>query len=204
MSISNNWEFLLLPIWPAFTNISFFPLNINHWNRCALVFCCGFNLYFPSDELYWTSFHVFICQSYIFLICLNRWGVCSNPLCVLIAQPCLTLCDPMDSQVPLSMESSRQEYWSAGVQLQEPGIQPEEMTVLANETAFQFSMDCLFIPSLRLSFILLQKTLGQRFNIFSFPSPRFIISINHCCSSNRVPASVILSESALSSIIYLF
>ena len=28
-------------------------------------------------------------------------------------------------------------------------------------------------------------------------------SINHCCSSNGVPALVILSESALSSIIYL-
>ena len=47
------------------------------------------------------------------------------------------------------------------------------------------------------------KTLGQRFDIFSSPSPRFIISINHCCSSNRVPASVILWGSALSSIIYL-
>ena len=47
------------------------------------------------------------------------------------------------------------------------------------------------------------KTLGQRFDIFSSPSPRFIISINHCCSSSRVPASGILSGSALSSIIYL-
>ena len=27
------------------------------------------------------------------------------------------------------------------------------------------------------------KTLGQRFDIFSSPSPRFIISINHCWSS---------------------
>ena len=46
------------------------------------------------------------------------------------------------------------------------------------------------------------KALGQRFDIISSPSPRFIISINHCCSSNRVPASAILSVSALSSIIY--
>ena len=44
------------------------------------------------------------------------------------------------------------------------------------------------------------KTLGQRLDIFSFSSPRFIISINHCCSSNRVPASVILS--GISLIIY--
>ena len=32
-----------------------------------------------------------------------------------VAQSCLTLCDPMDSslhQAPLSMEFSRQEYWS--------------------------------------------------------------------------------------------
>ena len=31
---------------------------------------------------------------------------------VLVAQLCLTLCDPMDHQAPLSMEFSRQEYWS--------------------------------------------------------------------------------------------
>ena len=37
---------------------------------------------------------------------------------------------------------------------------------------------------------------------FQFPSPRFIVSRNHCCPSNRVPALVILSESALLSIIY--
>ena len=55
----------------------------------------------------------------------------------------------------------------------------------------------------KILFYTFTKTLGQRFDIFSSPSPRFIISINHCCSSNRAPVSVILSESALSSIIYL-
>ena len=48
------------------------------------------------------------------------------------AQSCLTLSDPMDcaSQAPLSMEFSRQEYWS-GVSfpppgdLPDPGIEPE-------------------------------------------------------------------------------
>ena len=48
------------------------------------------------------------------------------------------------------------------------------------------------------------RTLGHRFDIFRSLSPRFIISINPCCSSNRVPASVILSESAFSSSICLF
>ena len=46
----------------------------------------------------------------------------------------------------------------------------------------------------KILFYTFTKTLGQRFDIFSSPSPRFIISINHCCSSNRVPASVILSD----------
>jgi len=31
---------------------------------------------------------------------------------MLVAQSCLTLCDPVDCQVPLSTEFSRQEYWS--------------------------------------------------------------------------------------------
>ena len=37
------------------------------------------------------------------------------------------------------------------------GFNLKRWTVSANETASQFSMDCLFIPSLRFSFILLQK-----------------------------------------------
>ena len=44
----------------------------------------------------------------------------------------------------------------------------------------------------KILFYTFTKALGQRFDIFSFPSPRFIMSINHCCSSNRVSASVIL------------
>ena len=43
----------------------------------------------------------------------------------------------------------------------------------------------------------LTKALGQRFGIFSFPSPRFIVSIKDCCPSNGVSASAILSESYL-------
>ena len=47
----------------------------------------------------------------------------------------------------------------------------------------------------KILFYTFTKALGQRFDIFSSPSPRFIMSINHCCSSNRVPASVILGIS---------
>ena len=35
----------------------------------------------------------------------------------------------------------------------------------------------------KILFYIFTKTLGQRFDIFSSSSPRFIISINHCCSS---------------------
>ena len=46
---------------------------------------------------------------------------------VLVAQLCLTLCDPMDCiahQAPLSMEFSRQEYWS-GLPCPSPGDLPD-------------------------------------------------------------------------------
>ena len=49
---------------------------------------------------------------------------------------------------------------------------------------------------LQVFFYTLTKALGQKFGIFSFP-PRFIVSRNDCCTTNRVPASAILSESAL-------
>ena len=50
--------------------------------------------------------YMFICCIFVFL-----------NICVLVTQLCLTLCDPMDcvdctQQAPLSMEFSRQEYWS--------------------------------------------------------------------------------------------
>ena len=78
-----------------------------------------------------------------------------------------------------------------------------EMDSVGNEAASQFSFGLPVYFKLMILFYTFIKTLGQRLDIFSSPSPRFIISINHCCSSNRVPASVILLESALSSSIYL-
>ena len=36
---------------------------------------------------------------------------------------------------------------------------------------------------LQVLFYTLTKALGQSFDIFSFPSPRFIVSRNHCCPS---------------------
>ena len=91
----------------------------------------------------------------------------------------------------------------ARVQLQQPGNQPEEMDGVGEKMRQPLSF--LGLPiyfKFKILFYTFTKTLGQRFDIFSSPSPRFIISINHCCPSNRVPASAILSESALPSIIY--
>ena len=44
---------------------------------------------------------------------------------VLVAQLCLTVCNPMDRQIPLSMEFSRQENWS-GLTLFLQGILPTQ------------------------------------------------------------------------------
>ena len=62
------------------------------------------------------------------------------------------------------------------------GFNLKRWTVLANETASQFSWTaCLF--QVYILFYTFTKTLVQRFDIFSSPSPRFIVSTNHCCSS---------------------
>ena len=57
----------------------------------------------------------------------------------LVAQSCLTLCDPMDlaHQAPPSMEFSRQEYWSglpfpSPGDLPDPGIEPGSPTFWAD------------------------------------------------------------------------
>ena len=92
----------------------------------------------------------------------------------------------------------------AGVQLQQPGIQPEEVDGVGEWDSLSFFYGLPLYSKFKILFYTFTKALGQRFDIFRSPSPRFIISINNCCSSNRVPASVILWESALSSIIYLF
>ena len=97
----------------------------------------------------------------------------------------------MDREVPESSSSSQGfnlKRWMVSVrEMRQP------LSFLGLPIYFKF----------KILFYTFTKTLGQRFDIFSSPSPRFIIFINHCCSSNRVPASGILSESALPSIIYL-
>ena len=61
---------------------------------------------------------------------MKQWVFHSTLLCV-CAQPCLTLCNPMDCSLPvsLSMEFSHQEYWSGLLcpspgDLPNPGIEP--------------------------------------------------------------------------------
>ena len=52
-------------------------------------------------------------------------------VCAKLLQSCPTLCDPMDySQFPLSMEFSRQEYWS-GLLCPPPGDLPKPEIELA-------------------------------------------------------------------------
>ena len=86
---------------------------------------------------------------------------------------------------------------NAGVQLQQPGIQLEEANGVGDETASHFSFGLPVYSKFKILFYTFSKTLGQRFDTFSSPSPKSLLLF-------RVPASVILSESALSSIIYFF
>ena len=64
---------------------------------------------------------------------MNQW------VCVLVAQSCPTLCDPMDCNLPgsLFMGFSRQEYWSGELvpspgDLSDPGIEPKSPTLQAD------------------------------------------------------------------------
>ena len=65
--------------------------------------------------------HLFMCLFVSHTILFDEVSVQTLCVCVLIAQLCPTLCNPMDSLVPLSLESSRQEYWS-GLQFSSSGI----------------------------------------------------------------------------------
>ena len=80
------------------------------------------------------------------ILCLNNYlYILTNQYLLLIglcvcSQLCLTLCDLMDHQVPLSMGFSRQEYWSGlpyppPGDLPKPGIKPTslESPALASE-----------------------------------------------------------------------
>ena len=55
----------------------------------------------------------------------------------------------------------------AGVQLQQPGIQPEEMNGVGDEAASQFSFGLPVYFKLMILFYTFTKALGQRFDIFS-------------------------------------
>ena len=71
----------------------------------------------------WYFFFLIIVSSLLHLWLGVSWHLfnCSSSVKVSVAQSCPTLWDPMDcSQAPLSMEFSRQEYWS-GLPFPSPG-----------------------------------------------------------------------------------
>ena len=73
---------------------------------------------------------------------------------VLVAQSCLTLCDPMDCshRAPLSMEFSRQEYWSRQPfpslgHLPDPGIKPRSPMMQAGSLLSEPARKPIFMVS---------------------------------------------------------
>ena len=66
----------------------------------------------------------------------------NSSLCVLVAQSCLTVCDPEDYQAPLYMEFSRQEYLSglpcpSPGNLPNPGVKPRSPALQADSLLFE-------------------------------------------------------------------
>ena len=79
--------------------------------------------------------HIFIGSSKICLLCMQKI-VC---VCVLVAQSCPTLCDPMGCSPPasLSIEFSRPQYWGGQAfpspeDLPNPGIEPRSLALPAD------------------------------------------------------------------------
>ena len=110
---------------------------------------------------------------------------------------------PKNVQVIIQLHSFHMlaRLW-AGVQLQQPGIQPEGVCGIGEkEAASHFSWTaCLF--QAYDSLLYFYKSIRSEVWYFQFPLTQM------CCLHKslllfRVPASLILSESALSSIIYL-
>ena len=119
MSIINKWEFLLLLILASIYYChSFCPstltIEIGVLWYFTVVLAYSFLVTNYTEHLFMCLFvsHISYLMRYLF-----KPFVC---VCVLVTQSCLTLCNPMDSLVPLSMESSRQEYWS-GLQFPSSG-----------------------------------------------------------------------------------
>ena len=94
-------------------------------------------------------------------------------------------------------------FLCAGIQLQQPGIQCEEMNGVGEWDHLSFFYGLPVHSKFKVLFYTFTKALGQRFDIFRFPLSQ-IYYLHKSLLLFRVPASVILLESALSSIIYLF
>ena len=70
---------------------------------------------------------------------------------MLVAQLCLTLCDSMDCQTPLSMRFPRQEYWS-GLPFPSPenlpdsleGIEPPSLVLQPQSSTLFFQWEVVF------------------------------------------------------------
>ena len=106
-----KWQMLIRRIFSITHWISTFYLlkRIKWWNRHVC-----------SDLVSW-FLRRFSCHRPV----LEKWKV-------LVTQSCPTLCDPMDCSHPLtlSMEFSRQEYWS-GLPFPSPGNLPDQVSYIA-------------------------------------------------------------------------
>ena len=101
--------------------------------------------------------------------------------CCLVAQLCLTLCDPMDCSppTPLSMEFSRQEYWS-GLPCCSPGNLPQtHVSCIGRQILYDWATSKTLIPFLNHSkpFLPLSHLSYSQISVFPFLLRTFVITL---------------------------
>ena len=105
---SGHWNmnnfFSTCPV-SLFLSFFFFNFNIGHHNTCEVISNCGSDLHFPNIS---DVEDVLACWSFVYILWRNTFQVfffnflfCIEvKVKVLVAQSCLTLCDPMDCRPP--------------------------------------------------------------------------------------------------------
>ena len=98
-------------------------LNMLHVSLCLVLRCPPTTSYGYFDYLFFKKSN--FCWGGVYHLTETELGTKNECVCVCArAQSCLTLCNPMDCQAPLSVEFSRQEYWK-GLPFPTPGALPD-------------------------------------------------------------------------------
>ena len=79
--------------------------------------------------------------------------------------------EAVSKTIPKKKKCKKAKWLSAGVQLQQPEIQPEEMDGVSQWDSLSVFYGLPVYFKFKILFYTFTKTLGQRFDIFSYPLP---------------------------------